>query len=944
MRHRRLGPSLIAALTLTAAAAPAAPAGDVAGQLPTLAIRHRTLSNGLDVYSVEDHTTPTVAIQVSYRVGSKDDPPGRSGFAHLFEHLMFKRTRNMPAEMMDRLTEDVGGWNDATTLDDATLFYEVVPSRYLEPLLWAEAERMATLRVDAASFAAERGVVEEEYRQRVDATPYGALYARFLPESAFLVHPYRRPGIGSINDLESATLEDVQAFHHTYYRPDNAVLVVVGDFAPQQLDAWVDRYLGPIPRPHGTLPRVAAVEPPRDGERRFVYYHSDLPLPAVAIDFLVPPAADASAPASLVTEALFSAGNSSRLNERLVHQQEVASEAFAWSYLLQDAGLFVVAGVAANGKAPADVERALLAEVDRLKNEPVPVAELDKVKRQLLTGRLLQLRRAIGKANAVSNAVVLLGDAEAANAQLARLLAVTPADVQAYAQRFFREDNRVVLHYLSEDAKPAAPAAVEAAADKVEKPPGPGPAVAPTVPQAVERRLPNGLRVVAVQTQGVPLTTARLLVRGGAAADPADRAGLADLTARLLQRGTASRSAADVATAVESLGGSLDSAASWDGSSATVTVLTAQLAPALDLLADVVEHPAFAADELDKLRRERLDQLSVDAQEPGELAALAAQREVFGARPYGHALGGTPTSLTAIGRDDLRSFHTRVYRPDDAALIIAGTLAPEETIAAATRAFGGWPRPRTRPSSEGSSAPTAVRSAPSPTEAGSAQPASVLVVDLPGAGQAAVAVAGETMLRRDPRYAASQVLNAVFGGGYSARLNHEVRIERALSYGAISRLDARRLGGYFLATAQTKNPSAPEVASVMLDLLAALAATAPPADELQPRKAALGGDFNSALETTTGLVGQLGELVLHDLPLSELQRYLPAVEAVPGEAVRTLAAEELRPADLHLVVVGDGKIFLDALRQRFPQLRVTTAGKLLPGLPAPPAAAAGGRG
>src|SRR6185369_6853239 len=184
-----------------AAAAPAPPAGDTAGQLPTLAIRHRTLSNGLDVYSVEDHTTPTVAIEVTYRVGAKDDPPGRSGFAHLFEHLMFKRTRNMPAEMLDRLTEDVGGWNDAMTQSDATYFYEVVPSRYLEPLLWAEGDRMATLHVDAPSFASERAVVEEESRQRVDATPYGPLYSRFLPESAFLVHPYRRPGMGSISDL-----------------------------------------------------------------------------------------------------------------------------------------------------------------------------------------------------------------------------------------------------------------------------------------------------------------------------------------------------------------------------------------------------------------------------------------------------------------------------------------------------------------------------------------------------------------------------------------------------------------------------------------------------------------------------------------------------------------------------------------------------------------------
>src|SRR5437763_11606324 len=243
-------------------------ASAAAASFPPINYRHRTLPNGLEVYSIEDHATPTVAINVWYRVGSKNDPEGRSGFAHLFQHLMFKSTAHMKSEMMDRLTEDVGGLNNAYTQSDVTVYYEVVPSNYLETLLWAEGDRLATLNVDEANFKSERSVVEEEFRSRILAPPYGR-FNYLLEQHSFTTHPYRRPGIGSIEELEAASLADVRAFHSTFYRPDNATLVVVGDFEPQQLDAWVDKYLGGIKKPTTPIPRVQEQEPPRAKETRF---------------------------------------------------------------------------------------------------------------------------------------------------------------------------------------------------------------------------------------------------------------------------------------------------------------------------------------------------------------------------------------------------------------------------------------------------------------------------------------------------------------------------------------------------------------------------------------------------------------------------------------------------------------------------------------------------
>src|SRR6266567_951942 len=231
-------------------------------KMPRMNFRERTLPNGMRVLSVIDKSSPTVAINVWYHVGSKDDPDHRSGFAHLFEHIMFKSTKNMKAEMMDRLTEDVGGQNNAFTQDDVTVYYEVVPSNYLETLLWAEAERLASLTVDDENFKSERAVVQEEYRQSVLAPPNGRLFYA-LDQKSFSAHPYKRPTIGSIEDLDAATVANVIEFHDTFYRPDNATLIIVGDFDQKQLDTWVDKYFAPIPKPNLPLPRVNITEPAR---------------------------------------------------------------------------------------------------------------------------------------------------------------------------------------------------------------------------------------------------------------------------------------------------------------------------------------------------------------------------------------------------------------------------------------------------------------------------------------------------------------------------------------------------------------------------------------------------------------------------------------------------------------------------------------------------------
>lgn len=418
---------------------------------PQLKFTDRTLANGMRVLAAPDRSSPTVAIQVWYHVGSKDDPTNRSGFAHLFEHIMFKSTKNMKSEMMDRLTEDVGGFNNAFTNDDVTVYFEVVPSNYLETLIWAEADRLSGLNVDDANFKSERDVVKEEYRQGVLAPPYGR-FEYLLQEKSFLEHPYKRPTIGSIEDLDAASLKDVQDFHSTFYRPDNATLVIVGDFDPKQLDAWVDKYFVPIAKPSRPLPRVQVKESPRKSEIRLTEYGSN-DLPAVGLTYLTPRQADADSDALRVADVILSGGESSRLYHSLVYTQQLAAEVNSSAETREDASLFVLTAVLSEGKKVEDVEKAMLVEIRKLQDEQVSAAELDKAKNQIITNQLRQRETSNGKALALGEAAVLLGDVARVNTDLDRLQAVTAADIQRVMKKYFADTNRLVLYYLPEASK-----------------------------------------------------------------------------------------------------------------------------------------------------------------------------------------------------------------------------------------------------------------------------------------------------------------------------------------------------------------------------------------------------------------------------------------------------------------------------------------------------------
>lgn len=407
----------------------------------------RTLANGLRVLLVEDHRVPSVAINVGYRVGGKDDPPGRSGFAHLFEHLMFKGTRNTTSETIDRLTEDIGGLNNAFTADDITNYYEVIPSNYLETLLWAEADRLASLEVTAENFATERDVVIGEYDQRILAEPYGML-DELVNRTAFAVHPYRRGVIGDPENLRAASLDDVVAFHQTYYRPDNAVLVVVGDLDPTQTNGWIDRYFDRIPRPSVPIPRVVAVEPPQTAERTTTYRAANVPLPALEYAYHIPPWGHPDFAVLDVIETLLGMGKSSRLYQSLVYRRRVATSTYAHADLREHAGLFSIRAIASKGTAFESLQAALDEELARLSAEPPSADEMERVGTQIASAFVRGRQTYNSIAVSLVRSAVERDDPGAINTDLERYRTVSAADVQRAVRTYLTAANRTTVTYV----------------------------------------------------------------------------------------------------------------------------------------------------------------------------------------------------------------------------------------------------------------------------------------------------------------------------------------------------------------------------------------------------------------------------------------------------------------------------------------------------------------
>jgi zinc protease len=884
----------------------------------------KQLPNGLRIYAMPDTDTASVSVAVWYDVGSKDDPKGRSGFAHLFEHLMFKSSVNLPAEGFDRLTEDAGGFNNASTWNDYTNYYETVPANHLERVLWGEAERMGTLVIDDANFASEREVVKEEFRQSVLSQPYGKLFYLYMPQANFDVHPYGRPGIGSIEDLDAATVEDVRAFHAAYYRPDNAILVVSGNFEQAQLDAYVQKYFAGIKTPDRPIPRVTAVEPQRTQPKSFTVYEPNVSLPAVMLSWPSPAASSPDNAALVMLDAILTSGQSSRLYQSLVYEQQIAADAGSNIELTADPGNYALYVILSADKSADEGLASLRAEVARMRDTPVTAAELEEARNELITGVIDSRETSDGRADELARAVIIDKDPTASDRMLAQLQSVTPADIQRVARQIMDDRREVAIRYLPEEAQNGAPehtfadaptiqtASIDIPASEIPvyalapeatrlMPPEPGAPVAARIPAAHEKTLANGLRVIVAPKPGLPLVSASLRIPAGASLDPKDKSGLAAMTADLVTRGTETRSATDIASQIESLGAAIGAGSGPDATDVSISTRSDKASEAFAIMADVVMHPTFADDEFERATQERLDGLMLSLRQPSSVGSMAMTRALYSETRYGGVI--TPESLETIDASDLARFHTSNWRPTGAVLVIAGDVTAEEGFALAQTWFSKWPTPAGMAPYQSTHAETF----PAPR---------AITVDIPAAGQAAVMLGRVGPSRLADDYVDSVVANAVLGVGYSSRLNSEIRIKRGLSYGAGSSLPARKQPAPIVASAQTRNDAVPQVVDLMASEFSRLGNEPITAKELSARKAFIIGGFGRSVETISGLAGQYSALAQFGLPLTRLQTYSAEIEAVTAERAAAAARKYYDPAQATLVIVGDAEKFWNDVKDK----------------------------
>jgi zinc protease len=912
---------LLAALALAMAAGVCGGAYAADIRAPLVRYHLHVLPNGLKVYSVVDGSRPDVAVQVWYDVGSRDDPPGRAGLAHLFEHLMFKGSPGLPAEYMDEFTESVGGSSNASTTEDYTTYEEVVPASELERALWAEAARMNALAIDRRSFEAERAVVEQEVREVFADDPYGRLFMQDISQASFASPSLRQSPAGSIHDLQAVTLADVAAFKARYYRPDNAFLIVVGDFDPARLNDWVETYFGRLRAPQADLPRAEPAEPPRRAARRVVIGVRGAPAPAVVLSYAGPTAASPDAAAVRLLDQILAGSGGGRGKAMLVERRRIASEVFSEADLRKEAGLIYFGAIMAPGHGPGEGEAALRRELAWLQAHEVGRSELATAKAQLLAKLLAKRETLDGLAGEIGEAALVDGDAGQVNTTLAMLQAVTPADVQRVARAYCIDRSRVTIRYGAGGAGLGhAPPPPSSSAPDPEPPLATRPAETPppprveaprpelSLPATVTHTLANGLRVIVAPRSALPLATAVLSFSSGSRLDPPEHPGLTELTASLALRGAGGRSGHALVSALAGLGLELTADVERDSTTLELTGLSPSLAQGLALMADVARRPNYDPARLARGLRLRAED-DADASED-DIADDALDALVF--RHADTESGVTAKPPRPLTRADLVRQHGRLWRPDQAILVITGAADPQAILQLVEADFGDWRNPAQAPSV--------------PPPDGRAAAARVVVINRPGAAVAEVAVGARVGTASDAQRAALELANMALGGSVSSRLSREIRVRRGLSYDVSSDLDLGRGGGKFSAHTETRNASAPEVAGLIIEQLRRLASGEMTSEELAARKAALIGDYARRTETTDDLAELIAQQAAYGAGLDALAAYADRIRTATAAQVRAAAARLAEPAGLDVVIVGDVKRFRGQLETRFPGAKVIGEG------------------
>ena len=901
----------------TAKKAPAAPQTQKAApkpaplEVPQLKFEKYKLQNGLDVILSEDHRLPMVAVNLWYHVGPANELPGRTGFAHLFEHMMFEGSRHVPGSTHFHLLEAAGASDiNGTTDFDRTNYFETLPANQLELALWLESDRMGYLpdKLDQANLSNQQDVVRNERRQSMENAPYGVVEEGMMHLLYPKGHPYYADVIGSHEDIQSAKLEDVRNFFKLYYAPNNASLAIVGDFEPEKAKALVEQYFGPLKR-GPEVPRITAKTPPIAAERRVVI-QDNVQLPRVYEAWLTSPIFKPGDAEADLTATVLGGGKSSRLYKKLVYEKQIALDVAANQQSLILGSEFQVQATARPGVKPEDLEKAINAELEAFRNSGPTEEELKRA-RNVLESRIIEGLETLGGFGGVADRLNsynhYLGTPDFLSADIARYENASVQSLQAFAQAQLGNNQCVVVYGVpgkqnlgaevptpkaeQKDTAKNGGEPVNADAEWRKDPPKPGPSNPLHLPVPQEFKLSNGLTVLYSERPGLPLVAAALVLRSGSGANPADKPGLASFTARMLQQGTTTRNALQIADRAADLGSTLGSRASMDSSLVATQTLTRNFPDALELLADVALHPAFPNAEIERVRKEREAALVQEKDDPFSVASRVMRTALYGAHhPYGYPDIGTADSLKAVSREDLVKFWQEHYFPNDAALIVSGNIKLAALQPLVEKAFGGWKQGK--PAAAASAAPESAD-------------ARLILVDRPGASQTTLECYELGAARSTPDFAALEVMNTELGGLFSSRINMNLREAHGYTYGAGSTFAYHRQPGPFLAYSDVRTDVTAPATTEIFNELKRMRDTQMTPEEMKLAKDSITRSMPGRFERGTDAAGTFAELFTYDLPLDYFSKFPGAIDAVTPEQAQAMAQKYIHPEKVVVVAVGD---------------------------------------
>jgi zinc protease len=864
--------------------------------VPKIEFEKYTLANGLDVILHVDRKLPIVHVNQWYHVGSKNERPGRTGFAHLFEHMMFQGSKNAEGEYFTYV-ETAGanlreGGVNGTTSNDRTNYFATVPPGSLEYLLWLESDRLATLTeaLDQGKLDNQIEVVRNERRQGLENQPYGRWYTLVAENLHPAGHPYSWSVIGSHEDLTAASLDDVKEFFLRYYTPNNLTLVVAGDFDIDEAKRLVAKYFGGIPA-GPALDRPARFIPKLDGEK-VVEVADRVPQERTYFVWPAPEAFGTDEAALDIASSVMTDGLSSRLNKTLVYDRQLASNVSSFNWANEISGAYIVIATARPGASLEEIEKTVTAEIARLAKDGPTAAEVDRAKNKWEYGFVSGLERIGGfggKADRLAQYNTFLGDPGYFDEDMARYRAVTPAAVKSAVARWLDTDNRLLVRFRPETSS-------RAAGEPIDRSQIPALAKDETfqVPAVQTAKLANGMELFVVERRDLPKVAVRFDTRAGAMADPAGKKGVAHMTVATVDMGTKTRKALEIEDALGNLGTELSGGASTEGALVGFEVLSRNLEPAMGIFADVIRNATFPASEFDREKKRHLDALAQQSNNPNAVAARIRPMIMFGRNhPYGMPSQGLASTVEAITRDDVAKFHADYWKPGSSALTFAGDITLEQAKQLAEKYFGSW---------SGGAAPAV----PIPAVQ-QARLADVYLIDRQDAAQTVVIQTVPAPPRGSDDYYTLRLVDSVWGGGgFGTRLNLNLREEKGYSYGVFSNFAPLSQAGAWWASGGVQTDKTKESLVEFRNELQALVGNKPiEAAELTTARERWTRGYSQQFESLGRIAGRVAEMWRLGLPMSELQREADEPTRISLDQVRAATKTYVRPAESTLILVGD---------------------------------------